>query len=56
MSAFILSEITQRERKESQELSRKKMITSGKIVPYKWRLPSSNISVKKDFDTEVLLR
>ncbi len=32
-----------------------KVITPGKIVPYKSSLPSSNISLKKDFDTDVLL-
>ncbi len=32
-----------------------KVFTPGKIVPYKCCLPGSNISVKKDFDTDVLL-
>ncbi len=31
------------------------MILPGKIVPYKCCLPSTNISVKKDFDADVLL-
>ncbi len=31
-----------------------KVITPGKIVPYKCCLPNSNISVKKDLDTDVL--
>ncbi len=30
------------------------VITPEKIVPYKCCLPSSNISVEKDFDTDVL--
>ncbi len=31
-----------------------KVIMPGKIDPYKCCIPSSNISVKKDFDTDVL--
>ncbi len=31
-----------------------KVITPGKIVPYKRCLPSLNISVKRDFDADVL--
>ncbi len=31
------------------------VITPGKIVPYEYGLPSSNISIMKDFDTDVLL-
>ncbi len=30
------------------------IITPGKIVPDKCCLPGSNISVKKDFDTDVV--
>ncbi len=32
-----------------------KVITPGKVVPYKCCLPNLNVSVKKDFDTDVLL-
>ncbi len=32
-----------------------KVIMPEKIVPYKCCLPSWNISVKRDFDTDVLL-
>ncbi len=30
------------------------VITPGKVVPYKCCLPSSSISMKKDFDTDEL--
>ncbi len=33
-----------------------KVITPGKTVPYKCGLPSSNISVKKNFDTQILFK
>ncbi len=36
------------------EATETKVITPGKIVPYKCCLPSSSISVKKDFDTDFL--
>ncbi len=32
-----------------------KVITPRKIVPYKCCLPSSNISVKKDFNKDIFL-
>ncbi len=32
-----------------------KVITPGKIVPCKCCLPSTNISMKRDFDTDLLL-
>ncbi len=50
---FIWLKIAKRERGE-QGAVKIKVITPGKIVPYKCCLPSSNISVKKDFDIDVL--
>ncbi len=42
--------------RESRELGaiETKLIALEKIVPYKCCLPSSNIGVKKDFDTDIL--
>ncbi len=49
---FIWSEITEREKMELGAVETK-VITPGKIVPYECCLPSWNISVKKNFDTDV---
>ncbi len=49
LSVFIWSKTAERERGEL------KVITPGKIVPYKCCLSSWNISAKKDFYTDILL-
>ncbi len=56
MSSFIWSKIAEREREEREEpgATEIKVITPGKIVPYKCCLPSLNISVMKDFHTDAL--
>ncbi len=48
----LLGQKLQREREPEAEET--KVITPGKKVPNKCCLPSSDISVKKDFDTDVL--
>ncbi len=57
-SAFIWSKIAEREREGEREggeprVMETKVITPGKIVPHKCCLPSSNFSMKKDFDRNV---
>ncbi len=58
MSAFLWSKITEQEKERGA--AQTKVNTPGKIpawltMTYKGCLPSSNISLKKDFDTDVLL-
>ncbi len=44
-----------RERDRERGAVQMKVMTPGKIVPYKCSLPSSNISVMKNFDTDAPL-
>ncbi len=53
MSLIYLVKNKERERGQLGVIETK-VTTPGKIVPYICCLPSSNISVKKDFDTDVL--
>ncbi len=50
MPAFIWSKIAEREGKRGAVGT--KVITPGKIAPYKNCLPSFNISVRRDFYTK----
>ncbi len=53
---FIWSKITECEREREWGAIETKVVTHGNIVSYKCCLPSSNSSVKKDFDTDVLFK
>ncbi len=55
MSAFIWSNIASKREREELGAVETKVIRPGKTVPYKCCLPSWNISVRTDFDTDVLL-
>ncbi len=53
-SKIVLKKKRKRERGEPGAVEMK-VITPGKIVPHKCCLPSLNIGVKTDFDTDIVL-
>ncbi len=54
MAQFVWLKLAERKRERETEAVEMKVITPGKIVPYKCCLPSSNISMRKDFETDVI--